>query len=188
MEILYFPLFMVALAGLVLWFWGRTRQHGKAGRLSYREAAEARKGDSGRLVETDRLARTFDRRGPAARKVVDPGPSKSQDMWRSRRQRASHVPGRNALDDDSDVFYAGYLAQGEHHPAARQKDQPLPDQRISESEHVGIDEYLSKKARERARQEAAEQGLTMTAMKYEPADASSEKTGKPGKKRASFKP
>jgi colicin import membrane protein len=72
----------------------------------------------------------------------------------------------------------------------------LRDQDVPQTEHIGIEEYLSKQERERiaAEKAAAEKAaaenreFTMTAIKYETGEESAaDKEGEP-KKQAGFKP
>lgn len=181
MENYYFPLFLVVVAAAVVLIFKKAGSgHGSA-------RSRVSRTPSGRTVDGDRLHRNMDRVGPGARQRILSDPAKAKDIWQKRREH-------KVLDSYAEVtarrgvHHAGYI--GPHADTERRGSggYPLRDQNISKSEHLGIDEYLTKREREKAEAEAEETGgLSMTAMKYEPGDASSE-AGKGRKKQAGFKP
>jgi hypothetical protein len=186
MEILYFPLFLVVAAVLVIWLFSRARKD------SRRRNSRDVKTPAGRTVNVDRLQRSTDRRGPAAGYHDRVGGKKANEMWRSRRKRASHnTYAVNDREGDRDVYYAGYMGPRTNFSTKHGNDGELKDQDVSQTEHIGIEEYLSKHERERAAAEAAaakESALSMTAIKYEPSEDADSKEDKPASKQASFKP
>ena len=125
------------------------------------------------------------------------GGQKSSDMWRTRHQRAKHSatvvrePGA-----DPDVFYAGFMGNSKNYGSGKPNDDGLQDQNVPQTEHIGIEEYLSKKERERIAAEKAaaeraaaeESAFSMTAIKYETGDESSSEQARTKGKQAGFKP
>jgi hypothetical protein len=183
MENYYFPLFLVVMAAVVIWIFRRVG----SGRRS--STSRVSKTPAGRIANADRLHRNTDRLGPSAKRRLSTA-AKPKDIWQPRRDRAA----KDSFAETAarrGTHHAGYI--GPHADAERRYGRyELKDQDISKSEHSGIDEYLSNRERERAKAEAEAKakeagGLSMTAMKYEPADASSE-SAEERKKRAGFKP
>jgi len=191
MEILYFPLFLVVAAVLVIWLFSRARSN------SRRRKSRDVKTPSGRSANSDRLQRSMDRRGPAVGRRPQIGGNTANDMWRTRRQRAKHQA--SAVSEpgvDSQVFYAGFTEKPKTYGSRKNGEDGLQDQDVPQTEHIGIEEYLSKKERERiaAEKAAAERaaaegsGLTMTAIKYESGEESASDNAQPKEKQAGFKP
>lgn len=179
MENYYFPLFLVVLAAVVI---GIFRMFGSGQRSSTSRVSRT---PAGRIANDDRLRRNTDRLGPSAKRSPSTA-AKPKDIWQTRRERAA----KDSFAETAarrGTHHAGYI--GPYADAERGYGRyEMKDQNISKSEHLGIDEYLTKSEREKAEAEAEEAGgLSMTAMKYEPADTSSE-SGEDRKKRAAFKP
>jgi hypothetical protein len=122
---------------------------------------------------------------------------KANDMWRTRHQRAKHEATQvREPGADPDVFYAGFMGNSKTYGSGKNGKDSLRDQDVPQTEHIGIEEYLSKQERERiaAEKAAAEKAaaenreFTMTAIKYETGEESAaDKEGEP-KKQAGFKP
>lgn len=177
MENYYFPLFLVVVGALVFWIF---RRAGSRSRRSVRRRSA--KTPAGRTAGVNRLHRNTDRLGPAARSRH----FKPNDVWQTKRH---HADKESFVDTAARpaVFHAGNFNAFDESERKAYARHELKDQNITESEHLGIDEYLTKREAERAAAEAEKAGgLSMTAMKYEPTDASAEE--KERKKQASFKP
>lgn len=181
MENFYFPLFLVVAAIVVVLVFKKAGSRDRSPQSGSRIARTP----AGRSADADRLARNLDRRGPAAPR--SPGPAKSKDIWQTRRERAAkdsfaETAARRA------THHAGFLGPSADADRGSHGGYELREQNISASEHLGIDEYLTKREREEAERAAREAGgLSMTAVKYEPGDADSA-DDKDRKKQASFKP
>jgi hypothetical protein len=183
MENIYFPIFLVVLAVFVIWLFNRS----KGGRIKREDRRY--KSSSGRMLNNENLQRSVDRKGPAAGYVSKHSPRASDAMWRKRKQRARHEHSRaNSPGADHNVFQADYLGPGRKSGSGR--DAGLLQEQVShDTEHLGIDEYLTKTAKARKAQAAQEdKEFSMTAMKYDPADSSSEEAEGGKKKQAGFKP
>lgn len=186
MENLYFPLFLVALAIVVIWFFTKARTgHSRDRRSASRP--------SGRLVDVERPPRSKERLGAAARLQSGQGRATPGDIWQTRRERAA----KESFSEPApgSAYRASYLGPGPGTPERVSTAGELKEQKVSEAEHFGIDEYLSKAAREAARERAKkaaekEAGLSMTAMKFDPAGEESTPDDEEKKldKRAGFKP
>lgn len=184
MENLYFPLFLVALAIVVIGVFNKARAGHSRGRRSASRP-------SGRLVDVERPPRSRERPGAAARPRPGQGSSTRGDIWQTKRERAAKETFSEPAPGSA--YRATYLGPG---PAERSTGGgELKDQNVSDAEHVSIEEYLSKAAREEARERAKkaaeeETGLSMTAMKYDPAgdESTSDEAEKKPNKRAGFKP
>lgn len=184
MENLYFPLFLVAVAIVVIWAFNKSRASSSRDRRSTRP--------TGRLADLEPPRRPRERPGPGARIQSGQGHSARGDIWQTRREKVNK--GSFSADSQIGTYSASYLGPGPGE-AKGARGRELKDQEVTEAEHLGIDEYLSKAERDKARARAEkaakeEAGLSMTAMKYDPADsdsASEDEERKPGR-RAGFKP
>lgn len=196
METFYFPLFLVVLAVVVLWIFGKARSHEGRGRSKPGPV-------KGRLIETDTHTKSIPRKlGPAARLQSGQGKESPGDIWQTRRERARQETFSQSRSSGS--FYAGYVGPDSNERQRGTGAHELRDQQVSDTEHQSIDEYLSKHAREKAAAaakaakeaeaaEAARQGgdFSMTAIKYEEPseeDEAEAKAQKEDKKQAGFKP
>lgn len=186
MENLYFPLFLVALAIVIIWAFTKAR----AGHSRDRRSASR---PSGRLVDVERPPRSRARLGAAARLQSGQGRSTPGDIWQTKRERAA----KESFSEPApgSAYRATYLGPGPGTAERVSSAGELKEQKVSEAEHLGIDEYLSKAAREAARERAKkaaeeEAGLSMTAMKYDPAgdESTSDDVEKKPNRRAGFKP
>ncbi len=186
MEILYFPLFLVVVAVGVVWLFK------KATNGSTRDRRSSSR-NSGRFTDPERWSGSHNRPGAAARLQSGQGRSNPRDIWQTKRERAAKESFGHAAS--SGVYAAGYIGPDSRPGVRRSGATELRDQEVSEAEHRGIDEYLTKSEREAARREAeraAEEagGLSMAAMKYDPsadADLGGEDEQK-RKRSAGFKP
>lgn len=178
MENLYFPIFLVVLAVVVIWFFK------KAGSQRANRESRSLRSPAGRTIGADALSRNTDRRGPSApRSVV----GKPKDIWQTRRERAAEES-FGVTAPRTGVHHAGFLAPDDANERHRPRHFEVPDQQISDAEHLGIDEYLSKREGELPEEGAEAAGLSMTAVKYEPSGGSDSESGDGRKKRVSFKP
>lgn len=181
LENLYFPLFLVVVGVFVVWLFSRVRGSGSS--RSTRRATPSK-----RVDQHSKLQRSLNRSGPAAGYRANHGLKTQDAMWRSRHQRASHDSSkiRNA-GGDSSTFHASYIDSSRVYEQRPARPGSIGEQGVRDTEYTGIDEYLAKRAAERkAKAAAQEEELSMTAMKYEPADASENPDEE--KKQAGFKP
>lgn len=185
MENLYFPLFLIALAVVVILVFNK----GRTGDSGHRRSAGR---PSGRLADIERRPGSRKRLGAAARLESAQGATRG-DIWQTKRERAAKET--FAKPAPGSAYRATYLGPGPGGVGGGRSAGELKEQGASEAEHLSIGEYLSKAAREeaqeRARKAAEEKaGLSMTAMKYDPVDGdpSSDDEEKKPITRAGFKP
>lgn len=176
MENLYFPLFLVAIAVVVIWlFKGAGKK--RPDRTPVRRTSVSRDiGATGR--------RSTGRHVPAS------GTRKPHDPWQLKRERAAQER-FTAGKSGSAQLQANYIGPAPKFSSQKGEAGNLKDQEISHTEHLGIDEYFSKVEREKRAKEkkAAEQdGLTMTAVKYQSVDESEASEDVPAKEQGGFKP
>lgn len=200
MEILYFPLFLIVVAVGVIWLFKRATNGGARSRKSASQPASQL---VGRLADLERRPESRARLGAAARLQSGQRSSPGGDIWQTKRERAA----RESFNQTSSrgIYHAGYIAP-DSQPGSGLNLRgsgvaELRDQQVSEAEHKSIDEYLTKSEREAAERKAAEReaaereaekagGLSMSAMKYDPA-ADAESGAEEAQKRkgsAGFKP
>lgn len=182
MENLYFPLFLVVAAIVVVLVFKR------AGSSDRSRRPRVAKTPAGRIANADLLRRDMDRLGRPS--LHRSNPANPKNVWQTRRERAA----KDSFAEETarrGTHFAGYLGPesearyGSQH--RRQGEYELKDQDISRAEHLSIDEYLTKREREEAEQAEKAAGFSMTAMKYEPTGAAS-KDQKGRKKQGGFKP
>lgn len=180
MEILYFPLFLVVVAVSVIWLF-KSKAEDEGSRPKEKNQA------FGGLTDEVRRRRrpSSDRLGSAARPRSGQASVKG-DIWQTRRERAAKESFSESTSRQG-VYHAGYIGPTSQTVSSRPGGE-LEDQAVSEAEHLSIDEYLSKQEKEEAEKAAKEEGFSMTAMKYEPADESQKEDEETRKKRAGFKP
>lgn len=186
MENLYFPLFLVALAVVVILVFNKARTGDSRNRRSASRP-------SGRLADIERPRRSRERLGAAARLQSNKGLSTRGDIWQTKRERAAKES--FAKPAPGSAYRATYLGPGPGGAVGGSGAGELKDQGVSEAEYLSIGEYLSKAAQEEARERAKkaaeeEAGLSMTAVKYDPvsSESSSDDDDKKPKKRAGFNP
>ena len=163
MEDLYFGLFLLVIAAIFLVVWSKTRV-GKKHEKSFKVRPTGRLIDNNDLANRKHLAAP-----PRLNTIAAVDAHRSDQMWRTRRQRATEQKGKRS-DESEGIIYASY-AGGEEGGS----DRRIQDQDISKTEHMSIGEYLAKQDQDAAAAEAErEDGLTMTAMKYESQDSDAE--------------
>lgn len=163
MEDLYFGLFLLFIAAIFLLVWSKARV-GKKHDKSFKVRPTGRLIDHNNLSSRKHLATP-----PRLNTIAAVDAHRSDQMWRTRRQRATEQKGRKS-DESERIIYASYAGEGELDP-----DRRIQEQDISRTEHISIGEYLAKQEQEAAPAEAEhEEGLTMTAVKYEAGDAEGE--------------
>ena len=181
-ENFYFPLFLLVVGVVVVWMFNRFRDN--SGRSS-----GTRKTSGSRLSESAKLQRSIAPKGPAVPHAPNHGLKTQDAMWRTRTQRAKHggvEDGPDALDGN--VFQASYLDASEVWDQGKVGQGVLKEQAVRDTEYTGLDEYLAKKAaKEKLKKEQQEEQLSMTAMKYEPVENSSDEAEEV-KKQGGFKP
>lgn len=182
MENFYFPVFLVVLAIVVVLLFKR------AGSGDRSRKSRIARTPAGRTANADLLRRDIDRLGRPS--VHRSRSAKAKDIWQTRRERAAQDSFAETTARHG-THYAGYLGpQIDDEFSRRPRGQggyELTEQDVSTAEHLSIDEYLAKRQEEEAEQAGEAGNLSMTAVKYEPSDASS-KDQKGRKKRAGFKP
>ncbi len=176
MQGFYFPIFLIVLAIGVIWLFRKVQT-----------------GDSGRNRRHSRGVNSSQRAGrpkQAAWREPLGEDHKTKDVWHPKRERVLKESFTESATERS-IIHAGYIGPYASSGGKLHSKEELLDQGISESEHLGIDEYLTKRDRELAEKKAKaaeEDSLTMRAVKYEPTGASSDAEEKDTPKQASFKP
>ena len=173
MEQFYFPIFLIVVAVFVVWI--------------FRKAQSERSRRNRRSTRKSNTSQSAGHRSSVAWREPVGDQHKAKDVWHPKRERV--FKGSFKSESEHGVIHAGYAGPyatsgGKLHTKAE-----IRDQDISEAEHLGIDEYLTKQEKEAAKAAAKqEEGLTMTAMKYEPVGSSSEEEEKTPEKKRAFKP
>lgn len=169
MENLYFPLFLVAVAVVVIWLYQKSKNAG----------------DRRAKLRKQRSARAGSRVGYTAATGV----STSDKMWSARRQHARHeIDPRNRDGGQPHTIQADYLGPYGTKSSVGESRSKVGEQGVDEVEYVGLDEYIAaERARAEARKAKEEKELTMTAVKYEPTEAA-ENDDTPQPRQAGFKP
>ncbi len=171
MESIYFPAFVIVAAGLVIWLFRRAHKKQEAADAAKqkRRPVNPRTGANPRRIHPNR-----------ARLQSGQGKHSPGDIWRRTRERSTkssfgHAPG-------SGVYHASYANPD---PLDR-----MAEQEVNEADFQGLDEYLTKRDADLARQAAEEStaGLSMRAMKFESGAENPEGQEKEVRQGTGFKP
>jgi hypothetical protein len=182
MDAYYFPIFLVFLAVIVIWFYHRSN------RANERRADAKYRRMQSRAYAADRVRRASAKKsrspdGPAA------GNTTPDKVWSSRHQRAkkkvvNHHPGHV----NSKTYQASYLGPYEREQQAKYDSQSVQDQEVNKLDYVGFDEYITRQRVEAAGGEPeSSEEFSMTAIKVESEDEVREEESSPAKE-AGFKP
>ena len=183
MENLYFPLFLGAMAVLVIWLYHKSQKA--------RDKAEDRKYQAqfGQRRKT-RPSRPVIRKNPKSKRVAAAGASTSERMWSARHQRAHKVsPGNPSGVPQSKTIQANYIGHSLTEKPGPEENWSVRDQDVNPVDYVGFDEYTAKRRAEAAAKSAREADeLSMTAIKFESPDQAVDEKEEGAVKRAGFKP
>lgn len=182
MDAYYFPIFLVFMAALVIWFYFKSsraserREDARYRRMQARQAAAAR----------TRAASAKPTRNPRSASAGQTTPDK---VWSSRRQRAKKkMASPQASHANSKTFQASYLGPYERAQAGEPGAGSVQDQEVSRLDYVGFDEYITRERLKAGEKESsAADEFSMTAVKYDSQEEEQEESGS-SKKRAGFKP
>lgn len=176
MESYFFPIFLIVLAVLVVWLFRRAQGGSdRRERSNFKGTTTSQRGG---------------RHGPAAWREPLGEDHKAKDVWHPKRERVLKETFTESATERG-IIHAGYIGPYANSARKLHSKSELREQDISEAEHLGIDEYLNKREREmaeKAAKEAREDSLTMTAVKYEPAEVPSGEEEKQPRRQRGFKP
>lgn len=183
LENLYFPIFLVAMALLVIWVFHKSKKG-----MDRREDLRHQRRTRARRQAARRTHRA-DSSMPSVNPPAASGIATSEKMWASRKRRANYRGSSAYISGEAHgTLEAGYLGPDKPRGERIATADSISDQKISKLDYVGFDEYLARERAEARRSEAAQSDeFSMTAVKYESPGEASDEEGVDNKQ-AGFKP